>query len=204
MSWGVDGVSEEAERPAAPVYSFQEYELYYQTTERVIDRRLALNNWNYGICATIMAAIGLITQWAVENTGFMLVVFVMDVILGVMGALLCTLWVSQLRDYKALNDAKFEILNRIAPHVRFEGGEDITSFEPFRHEWDLMKASYKRTTFKAINRLTLSSSTSELMIPMAFRWIFIVTVAVSAAILVVNWESLGLEMFRLQPHGAAG
>jgi len=186
--------------PAQPHYSFQEYELYYQTTERVIDRRISLNTWNYGICATILAAMGLATQWAVSNSAFMLLVFALNVLLGLMGALLCTLWISQIGDYKALNDAKFQILNAMAPHVKFEGGE--VSFEPFRREWDHLKATNRLSAFKALSRLTLSSSTSEMMIPRAFRWIFMLAAVLFLAIAIANWGQMRQGLFRLAPQTA--
>ena len=46
----------EAEVKPAPMLAFEEFELFYKSTERVSDQRLALNRWNYAICTAILIA----------------------------------------------------------------------------------------------------------------------------------------------------
>lgn len=55
-----------------------------------------------------------------------------------MGFVLCMYWVHQLRDYKLLNNVKFEVLNEMAPSVKSEDGG--VSYEPFAKEWEKLKA----------------------------------------------------------------
>ena len=57
-------------------------------------------------------------------------------LLAAMAVLFCQLWVAQIRDFKRLNDAKFDILNRMAPLLAFDssGATPIYSFRPFERD----------------------------------------------------------------------
>ena len=99
---------------SAARYSFDEFKLYYELTEKVTDRRLATNTWNYGLCTGIMIAVASLTTWASSRPDFRLIMLLAILILSGMGALLCVLWTGQIRDFKELNAAKFEVLNAMA------------------------------------------------------------------------------------------
>jgi hypothetical protein len=159
--------------------SFDEYRMYYQSAERVTDRRLDVNRWNYSIAVTTLIAIGLVLVWgtsAAKNTDVGIAGVVM---LSIMAFLHCTFWVRQIDDFKALNTEKFSILNDMAPHVRFPPigpYERIRSAEPFQREWDAM---IEENALREINRtgvrrmLVLKSSAGEYFIPNAFRLLFV-------------------------------
>jgi hypothetical protein len=50
--------------------SFEEFKLYYESTEKVTDRRLSANTWNYSICIAIIVAIAGIVKWSTGNPSF--------------------------------------------------------------------------------------------------------------------------------------
>jgi len=45
------------DKPPGPRFSFDEFKLYYDSTEKVTDRRLETNRWNYSICVAILVAV---------------------------------------------------------------------------------------------------------------------------------------------------
>jgi hypothetical protein len=51
-------------------FSFDEFKLYYESTEKVTDRRLSANTWNYSICIAIIVAIAGIVKWSAGNPFF--------------------------------------------------------------------------------------------------------------------------------------
>jgi hypothetical protein len=159
--------------------SYDEYRMYYQSAERVTDRRLEINRWNYSIAVTTIVAIGLVLVWGTSDPKNTDVGIAGVVMLAVMAFLHCTFWVRQIDDFKALNTEKFAILNDMAPHVRFPPVgpyERIRSAEPFRREWDAM---VEENALREINRtgvrrmLVLKSSAGEYFIPNAFRFLFV-------------------------------
>ena len=50
--------------------SFEEFKLYYESTEKVTERRLSANTWNYSICIAIIVAIAGIVKWSTGNRSF--------------------------------------------------------------------------------------------------------------------------------------
>ena len=101
-------------------HSFDEFKLYYESTEKVTDRRLETNRWNYSVCIAIVVAIATITNFSLTNPSLLWVGLAADALLGVMAILFCLLWIGQIRDFKNLNSAKFTVLNEMAPKVEFD------------------------------------------------------------------------------------
>lgn len=94
--------------------SFDEFKLYYESTEKVTDRRLSANTWNYSICIGMIVAIAGIVKWSAGNN-FFYVGITAIVVLCTMAFLFCSLWLGQITDFKYLNNAKFKVLNEMAP-----------------------------------------------------------------------------------------
>ena len=97
--------------------SFEEFKLYYESTEKVTDRRLETNRWNYSICIAILVAIAAIARFSLASVTLVWVGIGAILVLGVMATLFCALWVGQIRDFKKLNNAKFFVLNEMAPRM---------------------------------------------------------------------------------------
>jgi hypothetical protein len=182
-----------------PIYSGEEYRLYYESTEKVIDRRLALNAWNYGICIAILVATGALANWAVSKSEFRLLLLGGIGLGAAMGAMLCHLWRGQILDYKKLNNAKFEVLNAMAPHVRFDDGAH--SYEPFRREWEILESQKVAIKPRGARIAVLQSSRAELLIPAAFLSLYLLVLGVVALMIAVNWSALRKNAFGLPPSG---
>jgi hypothetical protein len=160
----------------APV-SFEEFRLYYATTEQVTDRRLAMNRWNYSILVATLLAIGAVLTWATARPTNALVGAGGVVVLSAMAFLLCTYWIHQITDFKLLNQAKFKVLNEMAPLVIFDGPDGISparSYRPFEREWDDLQDLQAVSKVQTGRRHTLAlrSSGAEYFIPRAFRVLF--------------------------------
>ena len=173
----------------SPIHvSFDEYRMYYKSAERVTQRRLEVNRWNYSIAVTTLVAIGLVMVWGTSSGKNVPVGVAGVLMLSVIAFLHCTFWIKQIDDFKALNNEKFAILNDMAPHVRFQPigpYERIRSAEPFQREWDAM---IEENALREINRtgrrrmLVLKSTAGEYFIPNAFRVLFVL-VAIGTLVL---------------------
>jgi hypothetical protein len=159
--------------------SFDEYRMYYQSAERVTDRRLEINRWNYSIAVTTLVAIGLVLVWGTSDPKNTYVGIAGVIMLSIMAFFHCTFWVRQIDDFKVLNTEKFAILNDMAPHVRFPSSgpsDQVRSAEPFRREWRAMaeeNALHEIRTTGLRRMLVLKSSYGEYFIPNAFRLLFL-------------------------------
>ena len=117
--------------------SFEEFKLYYESTEKVTDRRLEANRWNYSICVAMLVAIAAITKWTFTSTIAVWVGLAAIAILAIMACAFCLLWIGQIRDFKRLNTAKFDMLNAMAPDIEFDTEHPglLVSYQPFDKEW---------------------------------------------------------------------
>src|SRR5438270_3003109 len=122
-------------------YSFEEFKLYYESTEKVTDRRIANNNLNYSICVAVILALGFLWNWSIDHPKYSYPSLTLVCLLSIIAASYTQLWLAQIRDYKRLNTAKFGVLNEMAPHVAFSNQQsdkdvNIVSCNPFQKEWE--------------------------------------------------------------------
>lgn len=171
-----------------PTCSAEEYRLYYETTDKVIDRRHALNNWNYSICLAMLGANAIIVNTMLSRPELRLALLSTIMLLAVLGGILCWFWIAQLRDLKRLNRTKFAVLNNMAPLVRFPEGH--TSFEPFKKEWEQLEHEGALVSGSIIGTKVLNASRAEFVLPSAFGVIFSLTAVASGLLAWQNWDTL--------------
>jgi len=76
---------------------------------------------------------------------------------------------------EVLNNAKFKVLNEMAPLVIFGDAErdKRVSYCPFEREWNWLKDAGAAQQARSINVIALRSTNIEYIIPRAFRAFFI-------------------------------
>lgn len=172
--------------------SFEEFKLFYESTEKVTDRRNSANTWNYSICTAILGAIAAIISWGLSKPDFIWTGVATVEILSAMAALYSTLWIGQIRDLKELNNAKFNIINEMACHISFGGSdrENVISYKPFEREWEALKAAKIAEEARSMNLIALKSTNIEYMIPKAFRLLFVAIIILVPAETWRNYENI--------------
>jgi hypothetical protein len=171
-------------RAPAMRYSFDEFKLYYESAEKVTDRRIANNQWNYSVCVATIVAIALVWSWSVNNRAFAFLSLTVVAALSILGVLFSTLWIRQIADYKSLNAAKFSILNDVAPGVAFPStskSEEIVSSNPFKREWEALQTMDALRELGSRNLIALKSSNIEFYLPKAMRLLYVLSLIVSVA-----------------------
>jgi hypothetical protein len=181
--------------------SFDEFKMYYESTEKVTDRRLSANTWNYSICIAIVIAIAGIVKWSTGNISFFYAGLTAVLILCIMAILFCSLWLGQIADFKYLNNAKFQVLNDMSPHIEFDIAhpDKITSYCPFEKEWKRLEEVKAAVEIRQRKIVALKSSNIEFFIPQAFRVLFfLIGLAVVIAV-IFNWSSF-LNSWKMLLH----
>lgn len=179
--------------------AFDEFKLFYESAEKVTDRRLETNRWNYSISTALLGLIGLLFSWSFANATFLLVAILGAVTLSAMASLFCSLWILQIQDFKRLNNAKFSVLNRMASKVRFSDSDSDKriSFDPFSKEWEVMKKTESVEEIFNTNIVALKSSNIEYIIPQTFRILFVLILIGSLVLLIVNWDVATTSTFQI-------
>lgn len=185
--------------------SFDEFKLFYESTEKVTDRRLDANKWNYSICVATLVAIAGIIDWGLSRPHFLLVAILATVMLCTMAALFCSLWIGQIRDFKKLNNAKFEVLNQMAPQLAFDSStsDAVVSYTPFVREWDILQKAEALQEVNSIKLLALKSSKIEYLIPKAFRLLFVCVLLIALLSMIINRVTLFDSALSITPNAVA-
>lgn len=171
-----------------PKYSFDEFRLMYESTEKVTDRRLQTNRWNYTICIAVLVAIAGMLKYSVGNSPFFYLGLLAIIVLSGMAILFCSLWIGQIRDFKSLNNAKFDIINSMAPHVEFDPDHPgtITSFCSFEKEWKRLEEVKALQEAGKTNFIALKSTNIEYFIPKAFIVLFVAIILAVSIFMLPN------------------
>jgi len=165
-------------------HSFEEFKLYYESTEKVTDRRIANNQWNYSVCVAMIVAIALAWSWSVTNTHFAFLTLTVLSVLTLIGALFAGFWIQQISDFKALNHAKFTVLNDMAPNVAFtlqvSPPDPVISANPFQREWEYLEHQNALVRLTGRRFTALKSSNIEYYLPQTLRIVFLFMFSISA------------------------
>lgn len=181
--------------------SFEEFKLIHESAEKVTDRRLTKNSQNYSISVGITLAVAVIANWSISNPRYRFSGFTLIAVVSGMASVYAKLWLRQILDFKLLNTAKFEVLNEMAPFIEFpskdNGNKCMTSYQPFKREWEIMKRMSALQNTKTFGFKALRSTSEELFVPNAFFVIFVTTTIVSILAILLNihkfvegWKSL--------------
>lgn len=184
-----------------PKYSFEEFQLYYESTEKVTDRRQNGNKLNYSICVAVLLAIAYIWNWSIDHPKYAYSGFTLIVVLSLLAVLFSWFWIGQIKDFKKLNAAKFHVLNDIiAPHIVFDykGTKyNVVSSNPFQKEWDMLKSTGALQARPRYNIRALESSNIEYFVPQAFIAVFclffltaILPIVLHLNFFLVAWKNL--------------
>jgi hypothetical protein len=182
--------------PGEKAYSFKEWALYYDSAEKTTDRRLALNTSNFSISIALMVGLGVMSSWAAGHTEFRVFLLGGVALISTLGCLFCWLWLGQVQAYKKLNGAKFEVLNHMAPRIRFDVDDDCISADPFRREWEILLRSRGaiRTPFSGV--VALASSFQEIIVPFSALLTFGAVTTITMATTITNWQTLIADPLR--------
>lgn len=154
-------------------YSFEEFQLVYESAEKVTERRLSLNRFNYSVCVALLLATVYMVNWSRTNLQYSYLGLFFAFALSVLAVLFCIYWLAIISDYKRLNNAKFAVLAEMAPRVWFgpNAPPNLVSAEPFKREWRIVKTI--ELDFRKDKLQVLSSSSAELFVPKAFMACFV-------------------------------
>jgi hypothetical protein len=175
--------------------AFDEFRLYFESTERVTDRRLNTNRWNYSISVAILLAIAGIYSWAIGNRDYFITAGLTILLLSMLAGTFCLFWLRQVEDWKSLNNAKFSVLSDMAKRLQIEspsGASTTKSYRPFDREWELLQKSEAVSTVRTkLGKLeALNASGAELFMPRAFLALFSLIFLGTLLTILISWSSM--------------
>lgn len=176
---------------------FDEFRMYLESAERTTDRRLELTKTNASLSVLIFAGIGAIVSWSFGKPEVQPYAILIVALIGLLATIFCLWWLKQIISYKDLNNAKFSVLEEMAPSVVFteESDKPCESFQPFKREWEIYEQILKN---KSLQRFTagkaLSASISEITVPATFMASFFLILLTCIFLLTVGGFGSQLEL----------
>ena len=102
-----------------PDHLIEQYKLYVEMADRVSQRRDQSNRFYVTIVSALAAIVVVIARFGVPEDGALLEVAFL--IIGLFGIALSGVWFMNIRSYRMLNSAKFQIINKIEEQLPFAG-----------------------------------------------------------------------------------
>jgi hypothetical protein len=173
-------------------YSFEEFRMMYDSTELISERKIAFNRNNASLCLAVIAGQGLAASWFFKKQDFAVLGPVAMFTISILAIVFCLYWNGQLRAFKELNSAKFQVLEEMADRVTFPDYKErsIRSMNPFMREYQIL--TERRNLVEGSGGLiSLRSNFAETIVPKSFIVFFCLAMALSAYWLALNLALVG-------------
>ena len=147
----------------------EQYKLYVEMADRVSQRRDQSNRFYVTIVSALAAIVVVIARFgipvggasgALSDIGFLAI--------GLFGFALSGVWWLNIRSYRTLNSAKFEIINRVEKQLPFAG---------YSEEWEILRPPKGRKPYLQLTRV-------EQFVPIIFMGLFVLLIAYSLCLLI--------------------
>ena len=140
--------------PEYKPHLLEQYKLYVEMADRVSQRRDQSNRFYVTIVSALAAIVVIIARFGVPENGALLEVAFL--VVGLFGIALSVVWHFNIRSYRTLNSAKFEIINRIERQLPFAG---------YSEEWEILRPPEGRQPYFQLTRV-------EQFVPAIFAVLF--------------------------------
>ncbi|MGD9967892.1 MAG: hypothetical protein AB7T59_15330 [Hyphomonadaceae bacterium] len=153
-------------------YSFEEFRMMYESTERISERKIAFTRANSTLCIAIIAGQGVAASWGFGRPSVDAMVAALILFISLLGIVFCLYWHGQLWTFKQLNDAKFKVLKEMADHVVFPdySARNIRSMSPFEREYAIYQELGGLTSVRGL--LLPKANLAETIVPYSFLAFF--------------------------------
>ncbi len=114
-----------------PDHLIEQYKLYVEMADRVSQRRDQSNRFYVALLGALAAILVIAARFVLSDGGeavkFITAAFLIS---GVFGAAISIIWLVNIRSYRTLNSAKFQVIHELEKEIPFDG---------YAKEWDILR-----------------------------------------------------------------
>ncbi len=159
-------------------YRFGQYKLYVEMADKLSARRNNSNLFYSSLLSGLLVILSLVFR---ENLLINITNYIFILLgVGIMGTVLCLSWFLNIRSYRQLNFAKFEVIHEM---------EQDLPYECYKKEWDLIN---QEEDFKTRSYLRLTKI--EQAVPIIFMILYSILIVFSIFSLLVDFFQLNLNL----------
>lgn len=122
------------------IHLLDQYKLYVEMADRVSQRRDQSNRFYAGLVSAIIALLVVMGRLGVSGSDWNIALLVA----GLLGASLSVVWFINLGSYRALNTAKYRVINAVESQLPHAG---------FTDEWDYLRPSEGPARYFQLTRI---------------------------------------------------
>ena len=119
----------------------EQYKLYAEMADRVSQRRDQSNRFYVTLVAAPVALLIVLARFGTSVDGIWPVVFL---IAGLFGAILSSIWCVNIKSYRTLNSAKYEIINDLERQLPYAG---------YTKEWEILRPATGSPKYLQLTRV---------------------------------------------------
>ncbi len=148
----------------------EQYKLYIEMADRIGQRRDHSNRFYAGLVSTIVALLVVMGRLGVSGSSWDIALLVA----GLLGASLSAIWYINLGSYRALNSAKYRVINEMESHLPYAG---------CTKEWAYLRPAEGPAKYLQLTRI-------ERFVPLLILTLFVGIVAYSIYSLVYGFSNV--------------
>lgn len=119
----------------------EQYKLFVEMADRVSQRRDQSNRFYVTFVSAIAGLLMVLARFGTSVNGIWPVVFLIS---GLLGTAVSLIWFLNIRSYRTLNSAKFEIINDLERQLPYPG---------FAKEWELLRPAIGSPKYLQLTRI---------------------------------------------------
>lgn len=116
------------------------YKLHVEMVDRVSQRRGVVNQLYITILSALIGVLTLSSEKEIPINNSLICFSI-----GLLGIIICILWITKIHAYKQLNSAKFRTLEKI---------EEKLPFQFYKEEWTILKSNKKYKTLTTLEKIS--------------------------------------------------
>lgn len=120
----------------------EQYKLYVEMADRVSQRRDQSNRFYVTLVSALVALLVVLARVGAGPSGTVWAAALL--IVGLFGIALSGIWILNIRSYRTLNSAKFEVISSMEPQLPWAGYAD---------EWELLRPRDARPKYLQLSRV---------------------------------------------------
>ncbi len=129
----------------------EQYKLYVEMADRVSNKRIQANSFFLGFCTALLAAGAALYGKGYRAPGGVVFITLLATLL------LCYTWWQQIKSYRQLNAAKFEVISLLEGHL---------PSAPYSAEWEILGGGRSPRRYRPLSSL-------EELVPLIFAILFV-------------------------------
>ena len=121
----------------------EQYKLYVEMADRISERRMSTNRFYM----TLLSGLLIMISFVVNKDNINALAdqqFIIYLATGILGVLVCIIWYVNIRSYRQLNTAKFQVIHEM---------EERLSYSPYKIEWEILGKAHDYKKYFQLSRI---------------------------------------------------